>query len=103
RIAWTPRWGSLAPDRAAAESAPMVVAELPIAVIIRRAASQMRPCAKMNGTAYINPGDHTTLADENLYKAENVGSGTFIIRKPKRKSAKRRQTRLKNPKPGMRK
>jgi hypothetical protein len=43
------------------------------------------------------------MADENLYQAEYKGSGTFIISKPKRKSAKRRQTRLKSPKRGARK
>jgi len=42
-------------------------------------------------------------AAEKLYKAEYVGSGTFIISKPKRKKQKQRQTRLKNPNPGSRK
>jgi len=32
---------------------------------------------------------------ENLFKAEYLGSGTFIITKPKRKRAKLRQSRLK--------
>ncbi len=40
---------------------------------------------------------------ENLYKAEYIGSGTFIISKPKRKKTKMRQTALKNPKRGSRK
>ena len=44
-----------------------------------------------------------TLAEEKLYKAEYVGSGTFIISKPKRKAGKRRQLKLKSPKRGMRK
>jgi hypothetical protein len=44
----------------------------------------------------------TKLANENLYQAEYQGSGTFIIRKPKRKSAKKRQTKLKNPQRGAR-
>ena len=44
-----------------------------------------------------------TLADEKLYKAEYVGSGTFKISKPKRKAKKTRQTQLKNPRRGMRK
>ena len=43
------------------------------------------------------------MAEDKLYKAEYHGSGTFIISKPKRKSHKRRQTRLKSPRPGMRK
>jgi len=40
--------------------------------------------------------------DENLYKADYMGSGTFLIKKPKRKSIKKRQTKLKNPQRGAR-
>jgi hypothetical protein len=43
------------------------------------------------------------LADGKLYKSENLGSGTFIISKPKRKKAKMRQTAIKNPRRGSRK
>jgi hypothetical protein len=43
------------------------------------------------------------LADDKLFKAEYLGSGTFIITKPKRKKAKRRQTQLRNPQRGARK
>jgi preprotein translocase subunit YajC len=43
------------------------------------------------------------LADEKLYRAEYLGSGTFVISKPKRKKAKMRQSRLKNPQRGARK
>ncbi len=44
------------------------------------------------------------MADETkLYKAENLGSGTFLITKPKRKKAKTRQTQLKNVRRGSRK
>jgi preprotein translocase subunit YajC len=48
------------------------------------------------------------LADEKpvsdkLYKAEYLGSGTFVITKPKRKKTKMRQTQLKNLKRGSRK
>ena len=43
------------------------------------------------------------MADEKLYKAEYVGSGTFLITKPKRKKTKARQTKLKNPGRGSRK
>jgi hypothetical protein len=42
------------------------------------------------------------LADEKLYKAEYQGSGAFIISKPKRKDAKRRQSKLKSPQRGAR-
>jgi hypothetical protein len=43
------------------------------------------------------------LADEKLFKAEYLGSGTFAITKPKRKKAKVRQSALKNPRRGSRK
>jgi hypothetical protein len=43
------------------------------------------------------------LADEKLFQAEYLGSGTFVISKPKRKKAKIRQTQLKNPQRGSRK
>ena len=44
-----------------------------------------------------------SLPEEKTYTATYVGSGTFIISKPKRKSAKQRQSRLKNPQRGARK
>ena len=43
------------------------------------------------------------MADDKLYKAEYVGSGTFNITKPKRKPKKLRQSRVKNRRRGMRK
>ena len=43
------------------------------------------------------------LAEDKLYKAEYVGSGTFIISKPKRKAKKLRQSRVRNRRRGMRK
>ena len=43
------------------------------------------------------------MADQKTYKAEYVGSGTFIISKPKRKAKKLRQLRLKSRRAGMRK
>ena len=43
------------------------------------------------------------LADDKLYKAEYLGSGTFNISKPKRSKTKRRQSNLKNAKRGSRK
>lgn len=42
------------------------------------------------------------MADDKTYKAEYQGSGTFNITKPKRKRAKRRQSRLKNRQRGAR-
>jgi hypothetical protein len=44
-----------------------------------------------------------TPANEKLYQAEYLGSGTFIISKPKRKKTKQRQTKLKNTVRGSRK
>jgi hypothetical protein len=49
------------------------------------------------------------LAEENvkaakvMWKAENLGSGTFVITKPKRKAAKVRQGQIKNRRRGSRK
>jgi hypothetical protein len=49
------------------------------------------------------PTEVTVHKEDKLYKSEYIGSGTFIISKPKRKKAKMRQTRLKNLKRGSRK
>lgn len=43
------------------------------------------------------------MADDKLYSAQYIGSGTFIISKPKRKKAKLRQSRVKSPQRGARK
>jgi hypothetical protein len=43
------------------------------------------------------------MAEDKTYKAEYLGSGTFIISKPKRKRAKLRQSRVKSPQRGARK
>jgi len=43
------------------------------------------------------------MADDKTYKAEYLGSGTFVISKPKRKKHKVRQSQLKNPDRGSRK
>jgi hypothetical protein len=43
------------------------------------------------------------MADDKLYKAEYLGSGTFVISKPKRKNRKVRQSHLRNPRRGSRK
>jgi hypothetical protein len=58
--------------------------------------------AKASGTKPAKPVAEVRVK-ENLWKAEYLGSGTFIISKPKRKAAKRRQLALKSPKAGMRK
>jgi preprotein translocase subunit YajC len=43
------------------------------------------------------------MADDKLYKSVSMGSGTFLITKPKRKAHKRRQSALKHPRRGARK
>jgi hypothetical protein len=43
------------------------------------------------------------MAEDKLYQAEAKGSGTFLITKPKRKSKKLRQSRLKGTVAGARK
>ena len=42
-------------------------------------------------------------SDEKLYQATYIGSGTFIISKPKRKARKSQQSRVKSPQRGARK
>jgi hypothetical protein len=42
------------------------------------------------------------MADEKTYKATYLGSGTFVISKPKRKATKIRQGRLKSRRRGAR-
>jgi hypothetical protein len=45
----------------------------------------------------------TTASSKVLWKAENLGSGTFVISKPQRKDAKVRQAKIKNRRRGSRK
>jgi hypothetical protein len=45
----------------------------------------------------------TASTKENLYQAEYVGSGTFIISKPKRNREKLHKSRVRNRRRGMRK
>ena len=45
----------------------------------------------------------TDMAKAELYSAEYIGSGTFIISKPGRKKKKLRQSRVKSPQRGARK
>jgi hypothetical protein len=56
----------------------------------------------MIGLQSNSQGEHQ-LADEKLYSTKYIGSGTFIISKPKRKSEKRRQSKLRSPQRGARK
>lgn len=43
------------------------------------------------------------MVEEKTYKAEYLGSGTFVITKPKRKRSKARQAKLRHPQRGARK
>lgn len=47
--------------------------------------------------------DCKLMAKAELYSAEYIGSGTFIISKPGRKKKKLRQSRVKSPQRGARK
>jgi hypothetical protein len=55
--------------------------------------------SKKTGKAAVNVGAKGT-APEDLYQAKYVGSGTFIIKKPKRNSRKTHQQRVKNDRRG---
>jgi hypothetical protein len=50
-----------------------------------------------------SPLQENPLADDKTYKAEYLGSGTFVFSKPKRKKNKVRQSQLKNLQRGSRK
>jgi hypothetical protein len=67
--------------------------------------SAAKAIGKVAGKIASVTGAHAPAAPvkENLYQAEYLGSGTFIIHRPKRKSAKLRQSRLKGPRRGARK
>ena len=54
-------------------------------------------------TAPATPSRKPLKQKPNVYQAEYLGSGTFKISKPKRRSAKRRQSALKNRRRGSRK
>ena len=43
------------------------------------------------------------MAEDKLFKAEYLGSGTFVISKPKRKKTEDAAIQLKNPRRGSRK
>jgi len=51
----------------------------------------------------LQPCETATMANDKQYQAEYLGSGTFLISKPKRKKHKLRQSRLKSPQRGARK
>ena len=53
---------------------------------------------KLGGAA--GGGEEAKPAPEDLYKATYVGSGTFLIKKPKRNSRKTHQQRVKNDRGG---
>jgi hypothetical protein len=59
--------------------------------------------AKSRVTMKVHMAEVNPEKQDKLYKAEYIGSGTFIISKPKRKKIKMRQSQLKNPKRGSRK
>ena len=65
---------------------------------------ESRPIFRITALQWnFNSHQEIHLADDKLYKADYLGSGTFNITKPKRKKTKRRQSQLKNPQRGARK
>ena len=63
-------------------------------------------CARLMDSVFVLKQENTVLAEkqnEKLYSAEFIGSGTFIISKPKRKRKKLQQSRVKSPQRGARK
>ena len=61
------------------------------------------PSARKTDKYQDSVGTLERMANEKLYQAEAIGSGTFIISKPKRKKHKLRQSRVKSPQRGARK
>jgi hypothetical protein len=61
------------------------------------------PRATIEADSFRESEQISTLADKQIYSSENLGSGTFVITKPKRKKAKQRQSHLKNVRRGSRK
>lgn len=49
------------------------------------------------------PEETKPAPPEDLYRSDYIGSGTFIIKKPKRSSNKMHQSRAKSPQRGARK
>ncbi len=80
------------------EQAPRLKSRVPL-----RKLRAYNAWTRYNGASIYLQRSETTLAEDKLYKSEYVGSGTFIISKPKRKKAKQRQSNLKNLKRGSRK
>jgi hypothetical protein len=62
-----------------------------------------RAAGKVAKIAGVQAPAGTAPVPEDLYKAQYLGSGTFIIKKPKRKSGKIHQSRVKSPQRGARK
>jgi len=69
----------------------------------RRQSILLQLNARYNGESNRPIDRRILLAEDKLYKAEYLGSGTFVISKPKRKKIKTRQSQLKNPQRGSRK
>ncbi len=70
-------------------------------VLVTAAKAIGKAAGKVAAAAGVQP--EPVKQKENLWNAEYLGSGTFIIHKPKRKKAKLRQSRLKGTVAGARK
>ena len=75
------------------------MAEQDPGILVKAAKAAGKVAGKIAAVAGIEP--KAEAAD--LYKAQYIGSGTFLIKKPKRKKTKLHQTRVKSRRRGMRK
>jgi hypothetical protein len=77
------------------------MAEQDPGVLVKTAKAVGKAAGKIAAAADATPEKKADAPD--LYKAQYIGSGTFIIKKPKRNKTKLHQTRVKSRRRGMRK
>ncbi|HUS05897.1 MAG TPA: hypothetical protein VMZ52_06370 [Bryobacteraceae bacterium] len=77
------------------------MAEQEPGVLVKAAKAIGKAAGKVAAVAGVEPEKPADAPD--LYKAQYIGSGTFIIKKPKRNRTKLHQTRVKSRRRGMRK
>jgi hypothetical protein len=78
------------------------MADQPAGPLVEAARALGNVAGKIVAAVTGEPGAPPVKAKSNLWSSEYIGSGTFIIHQPKRKSGKRHQQRVKSPRPGMR-
>jgi hypothetical protein len=77
------------------------MAEQDPGILVKAAKAAGKVAGKIVAATGIEAEPKAEAAD--LYKAQYIGSGTFLIKKPKRKKTKLHQTRVKSRRRGMRK